>query len=345
MYNEKNLKGLKKKKIVFAYLNDSTFKQINDGDLEKIDVINYSFGRIVCGKVSIEHLKHLETVQKLANHFGVRMVLAIGGWGAGGFSEMARTKESRQVFIHSVLKIINEYNFHGVDLDWEYPTSKVADIEACLDDKSNFTFLVNELRAAFNELNPDLILSSAVGGGGHAVKYYEVEKIAQNLNYIHLMTYDLINYSSLETTHHTNLYQSKNSVTSADETVKAFLAAGAINHKLVLGIAFYGHIGTVNSLSEDGMKVFCEDFSKSITYTNISNRYLNNEEVKIFYDEIAKASWLFDGKSFITYDDPYSIAHKCEYVKRNSLAGVMFWELNHDLTGDLVKAIDENLNK
>ena len=41
--------------------------------------------------------------------------------GATKFSNMAYSQASRQAFIESALEILHEYNFDGLDLDWEYP--------------------------------------------------------------------------------------------------------------------------------------------------------------------------------------------------------------------------------
>jgi chitinase len=44
----------------------------------------------------------------------------------------------------------------------------------------------------------------------------------------------------------------------------------------------------------------------------------------------AGAAWLFDGTTFWTFDDPPVMAAKADYVKRNRLGGIMFWELSGD---------------
>ena len=40
-----------------------------------------------------------------------------GGW---IFSEMAQTRERRQMFIQSAVHFINYFGLDGIDLDWEY---------------------------------------------------------------------------------------------------------------------------------------------------------------------------------------------------------------------------------
>jgi GH18 family chitinase len=91
--------------------------------LDRIDVINYSFGGINNNHVSINGLTNLTTIMEQAHAHGVRVVLAIGGWGVDGFSQACSTVESRATFIDSIMETIQKNRFDGIDIDWEYPTS------------------------------------------------------------------------------------------------------------------------------------------------------------------------------------------------------------------------------
>jgi chitinase len=46
---------------------------------------------------------------------------------------------------------------------------------------------------------------------------------------------------------------------------------------------------------------------------------------------------------FITYEDPESIRHKCEFIKNQNLAGAMFWEYHADADAELLNAINTGL--
>lgn len=65
-----------------------------------------------------------------------------------------------------------------------------------------------------------------------------------------------------------------------------------------------------------------------------------------YWDNAAKAAWLFDGNNFWTYDDPQTFCCKTAYIRHNQLRGVMFWELSDDTAdGELISAIDLGLRR
>lgn len=337
------------KKPIFAYAYYADL-HISDEDFDRIDVLNYSFAHIVNNELNVEHLTEMADHISRAHHKGVTFVLSVGGWGASGFSNMAEYAESRSIFIQSVITAINKYNLDGIDLDWEYPTTGSGSDMKNPRDKSNFTFLLRELRAAMDKVRPDLLLTSAFAAGAYAANnYYELGNINEYLNFIHIMTYDLIDYRTFITSHHTNLYTSgysANAGASVDAAVRAYINAGADKSKIVIGAAFYGHIGTVDTeKATDGMLLPSQNLSNAVNYKQINTHYLNNPDFTYRFDDVAKAPWLFDGTTFITYDDETSIKHKCLYIHNQDLAGIMFWQLGGDHESTLLKAVFDGINK
>lgn len=337
-----DMPSLSNEKLTFAYLMDSSFSNIREEDYEKLDVINYSFGYIVNGRVTISNLANINEIL-YARQNGVRVVLSIGGWGADGFSQAVSTKENRNVFISSIIDIINKYDFDGVDLDWEYPGSTAGGVIIAdpANDKHNFSLLLKELRDALDLQNKDLILSAAVPGG--SVYLYEVPELNKYLDYLHIMSYDLSKQGT--SSHHSALYSSAHTSSSADLAVRLYSEAGFSKEKMVIGGAFYGYKSTVGSagLATNGIGVNTANGS-TISYTNIASSILTNPNFVEYYDNVAKAYWLYDGETFISYENERSLTYKVEYVVENNLAGIMFWDYNNDKTGTLLEAIYQAYN-
>ena len=142
---------------------------------------------------------------------------------------------------------------------------------------------------------------------------------------------------------------------SVSTTVNTFINEGVSPNKLVVGIAFYGRVYTLQKAPDSLDKImgctYVKESGSHTTYTNIYRYYIsqaeNDPNIHVLYDEVAKAPYIYveSSKTVISYDDPTSIKAKCQYALDNNLGGVMFWEYWEDTTGQLLQAIKEGMNK
>ena len=73
------------------------------------------------------------------------------------------------------------------------------------------------------------------------------------------------------------------------------------------------------------------------SYGDLLADYVDKNGFVRYWDDEAKAPWLFDGKTFISYEDTESMAAKIAYVKEKGLCGVMYWEYGCDTTHTLTE--------
>lgn len=309
-----------KKPVIIAYVTSGKGPM---PDPNLISHINYAFGHVneTFNGVKIDNPARLKEIVALRkNHPDLKILLSIGGWTSGRFSEMAADKKNRLGFAKDCQKIVKEFDLDGIDIDWEYPTSDEAGISSSPDDTKNFTLLMQDIRKA---IGPKKLLTLATIADG---KYIDFRAIDKDIDFVNIMMYDV----SKPPLQHNSLYKSDlaGRITLV-EALQAHIDAGVPKNKLVMGIPFYGR----------GDKVQVRDF---VMFRNIPK--LTQFEEK--WDDESKVPYLVDstGKLVLTFENERSIREKAAYIKSQGILGAMYWEFKGDddqLT--LSKALYEGL--
>jgi len=313
--------------ITLAYVAIDKFNGLHKGDAQRLTHINFASAVVKDGKASIEHWTNCKGVLAFLKTRGnIKVSFTVGGLGAGGFSQAVATAESREVFAQSLVDIMNDFEFDGIDLDWEYP-----------DDKIKYTALVSLLR---EKMGSKKLLTMAAGALASCVKGLEIDKLSQLMDFFNIMTYDMMNPSIVS--HHTSLYESFLSPSMyGDEAVQLYQIAGIPKEKLVIGAAFYARIyknvdGINLPSNGDPSDYLSGGYAGTLDFIEKAGGFS--------YDEKAEAPYVYNvqTREFITFDNPRSIKAKVDYVQSRGLGGIMFWEyLSDDEDSTLLKAIQE----
>lgn len=282
--------------------------------------INYAFGHVndTFDGVRIDNPDRLAAIVALkGQNPELNVMLSVGGWGSGRFSEMAADDQHRMSFANDCLRVVEEFGLDGIDIDWEYPTSSMAGISSSPEDRENFNLLMRDLRAV---LGADRLLTLASSA---YAEYIDFHSCMQYLDFVNVMTYDMANAPY----HHSPLYASENTKGTSEGAVKAHIEAGVPAAQLVLGVPFYGRGGTV---------------MRNRDYRDIK---AEGEFVEM-WDEKAMVPYLADkdGNLVLGYDNPRSLTLKCKFIKENGLRGGMYWDYAGDNdSADLQKVLAKEL--
>ena len=329
------------KKMILGYATHHGLEAMTAADARRLTHVNLAFGTMREGLLDMRGLPGLrEQLSRLRGYNpALRFVLSIGGWGAGGFSLMARTERGCRAFAASVGEAMEAYALDGADIDWEYPCSNAAGIDCDPSDRENFTLLLQALRDAVGER----ILSIAAGSGAYFIRDTEMEKVAAILDYVQIMTYDLRTGRPV-TGHHTPLYPGEMGAgeVNARDCVSMFVRAGVPREKLIIGAAFYSRVWKKVKNTGTGLgQPAAGPAGFGPGYDELQAAYIDQNGFRRHWDAQACAPYLFNGDTFISYDDCESVAAKCRFVLREGLRGLMYWEHSCDKTGTLLKTIAE----
>ncbi|KAI0102684.1 glycoside hydrolase family 18 protein [Nemania sp. FL0031] len=278
-----------------------------------------------------------------------KIMVAIGGWGdTSGFDTAARTDKSRSRFARNVASMVYDTGADGVDIDWEYPGGNGEDYKQVPNEEkaweiTAYPLLLAEIRTA---LGPDKLISAAVPGIPRDMLAFTPETVPQimkSLDFLNVMTYDLMNRRDNVTKHHTGVQLSL-------DAVNAYMASGAPAHNINLGFAFYTKYFRVEGKSCTENPIGCPtglmedpetgaDLGKTGGFSwhdrvpedveASFQRALNQGR----YDEQGGGYWYWDQDQALwwTFDTPEAITRKFPLVVgEKRLGGVFAWGLGED---------------
>ncbi len=313
-------------------------EQLDSIDVSAISHLIYCFGHLDGSRFRLNSARDTAMIRKMVSlktkNPQLKVMLSLGGWGGcENCSDGFYTADKRKIFAASVKELSDYLKTDGIDMDWEYPTVRLDnDIDhepvhkTSPEDRKNFTDLLLQLR---NALGKNAIISFAAGGFTTYLKRaVEWKEVIKTVDFINLMSYDLINGYATETGHHTALYSTPHQAESTDNAVKYLLAAGVPSRKIIIGAAFYARVWE-NVPAENHGLYQSGKFKEGYAYNEFDKRM---KGFTAYWDDVAKAPYSYNAaeKKFATYDNKRSVALKTKYVLDHHLGGIMFWEISND---------------
>ncbi|KAF1686932.1 chitinase [Pseudoxanthomonas broegbernensis] len=322
----------------------------------KLDAINFAFALVdpegevyLPGRTAAGALAGLVALRD--DTPDLKVLASIGGWGADHFSEAALTPASRARFAESAARLAREHRLDGIDIDWEYPTLPGPGISHRPEDRENFSLLLETVREHLDALGREQgrhYLLTIAAADGEAARGLELARIVRVLDWINLMTYDFYGSLGPRTGHHAALDRSRLAPADARTTVQAvdeFLAAGVPARKLNVGVAFYGRAFAQVEPAHNGVHQPYGRYADSLAWHQVRDLPGRDGYVR-HWDAQAQAPYLWNPatRTFVTYDDPQSLAAKAAFVRARGLGGLMYWEHRHDVDDQLLDALREGLD-
>lgn len=287
----------------------------------------------------------LQELKKL--YPNLKIIVSIGGsrTDPNAFRSAAQS-QNRKAFVQSCISMyIQGYFgsglhqpgiFDGFDLDWEFPAST--------SDKSNLTALLAEFRTQMNAVKPGMTLSIAGSNGRWAYQYIDIPQVQKYLDFINVMTYDYDGPWKYNTGLVAPLYRSLKDPepnNNASATVEGYLESGLAPEKLVFGVPFYGYEWNNVPNLDNGLFEPGNPLGQGAAYSSIVNI---QSKFRSYRDSVSQSPYLFDGYNYWGYEDTTSIKFKMAYVRKQSLGGVMIWNLSQDLANaTLLNAVASGL--
>lgn len=334
------------KKVLGYVIQDSVVTKEQANILTHIHV---AFGNLTMeGDIVFDYhpfLKQMDQVR--AWNPDIKIVLSVVHKEPDAFTVVSASEELRENVAKTCARLVSQDGFDGVDFDWEYPCVPSNGMNCTPEDRHNYTLLCEAAKRGMESVGGGSV-SVAAGADLYYIDSIEPERMAEVLDYVCLMTYDLKCGFHALSGHHTALYSSTGDVfrNSCDQALRLFESAGFPKEKLLMGAAFYSRKWEdVPDRYHGFLQLTKTGGGYGPNYDKLADEYINKNGYVRYWDDEAKAPFLFNGSTFISYDDEESLAHKCAYVKREDIGGIFYWCHSGDTKGVLLRRIAKELEE
>ncbi|KAK0667373.1 family 18 putative glycoside hydrolase [Cercophora samala] len=287
-------------------------------------------------------VKQLYLLKK--KHRQLKVLLSIGGWTySPKFAPVAATAAGRRRFCSSAVKLVSDWGFDGLDIDWEYPASA--------GEAADFVSLLKECRQTLDEYSAKhapgyhMPITIACPAGPMHYNQMDIPNMDRYIDAWHLMAYDYAGSWDTLSGHQSNVFPSTTNPNSTrystEKAVNDYIAKGVSPGKIVLGLPLYGR--GFEATSGPGRPY--NGIGEGSAQAGIWNyKDLPRPGAKEFWDGEAVAAWSFDEKrqEMVSYDTVRSAVEKVKYLRGKGLGGTVFWEAAGDKVGEeesLVKTV------
>lgn len=317
-------------KIIAYYTGNA--EKLRHYPLHKLTHIIYSFVKLQNDSLMLRDAEQERTVIQIValkkRYPQLKILVSMGGWsGCAPCSDLFASTQHRQTFAKTTVALLKKYHLDGIDLDWEYPAIEgFPGHQYQKADKNNFTELIRTLR---EEMGNRYLLSFAAGGFEQYLnESVDWQEVTPMVDFINLMTYDLVGGYATVTGHHTPLYSYRAHQESTDKCVSWLLNQNIPADKLIIGAAFYARVWEGVSAENNGLYQKGV-FKEAVDYHKFNQYFSDTSGFVYHWDEKAKAPYQYNAQKqlFATFDNERSIEEKAKYVRNLGLGGIMFWEL------------------
>lgn len=308
---------------------------------EQGELIQYNEEGVSVLEWTYFHSDYFTDVRKEASASGTKILLAIKCFDNETIDNLTSNQTATDNLIKRLLKIIEEYQLDGVNIDFEYVTD--TDFPTV----KYYNRFLETLSQRLYEENPALIISVDVNANAVLKDgAYDLVKIGEVADQVILMAYDYHRAASTRAGPVAPIEAGENEH-NISESLQA-LAGRVPFEKVILGVPFYGYEWqTINSNYKSPTVA---NTGALATYRRVSELIDNRDDLEINWDEQAQSPWLVYRQSGaikqIYYENEQSLQAKLNLVGENNLGGIAIWALGYEGGyPDLWQIISEKLGE
>lgn len=271
---------------------------------------------------------YFKNIQNEAKYSKTKILLSITNFDNTSIDKLVSNPQATKALIKNVLQIMDQYQFDGININFEYVTD--SDFPTAVYLNKFLDTFVKELKKE----KPGTILSFDINAlAAEEDGAYDMVKIGEIVDQVILMGYDYHRTDS-------SIAGPVAPIDGANEhsiskSLKSMVGR-VPNEKLILGLPFYGYEWqTVNKNHKSPTVV---NTGAVASYKRVKELLKNREDIKVEWDEDSESPWFSYIQSGaikqIYYEDGKSLQKKLDLVNDKKMQGIAIWALGYEGDSD-----------
>ncbi|KAI8409045.1 hypothetical protein FOFC_11997 [Fusarium oxysporum] len=286
----------------------------------------------------------------------VKRIVSLGGWADStepGKYNIIREAiiTNREKFATNLAQFAKDEGIDGVDIDWEYPYPGAPDIEVggkVIGQKTDGLNYLRFLTVLKDKMPAGKTVSIAAPASYWYLKAFPIDKIAEVIDYIVYMTYDLHgqwdygNANAYDMCESGKCIRSHVNMTETKNALSMITKAGVPNRKIFVGESSYGrsfHMAkdgcwgpmcefTGSRTESDAAPGRCTKTGGYLAYAEIMEIINAKSGAETFYDKSSQSDVMLYKGDYVSYMTPKTKDSRRDVWKNLNFAGSIDWAVD-----------------
>ncbi|KAL0940480.1 glycosylhydrolase family 18-9 [Colletotrichum truncatum] len=283
----------------------------------------------------------------------IKIWIAVGGWAFNDpgptqttFSDMAASTSATKSFIDSLIKMMNKYDFDGIDVDWEYPVAEDRFGKGA--DFKNFVTFMKTLAERMRGGDQKKAVSLTLPSSFWYLQHFDIKNLEKHVDWFNIMSYDIHGSWDIDNKWTGPYANSHTNMTEIQDALDLLWRNDIKPEKVTFGMSFYSRSFTLQNagcntpgcvVSSGGNAGECSGTTGVLLHPEIADIVSKQKLTPTLHRDAAVKSVTW-GDQWTTFDDLATWRLKANVIRGQCIPGVMVWAMSQDdKDGTNIKAL------
>ncbi|KFY18019.1 hypothetical protein V492_00206 [Pseudogymnoascus sp. VKM F-4246] len=305
----------------FATINPSTFK-VSAGDYQT--------------ELMMSRIGAIKFLQP-----DIKIWVALGGWAFNDpgrtqttFSDIASSTANINIFLDSLVQMMNKYGFDGVDIDWEYPVAE--DRNGRPEDYKNIVTFMTKLHSRMKDTKKGT--SMALPASYWYLQNFDIKALEPQVDWFNIMSYDEHGSWDIDNDWIGPWANSHTNMTDIQMALDLLWRNDISPSKVTMGMAFYSRSFTLTDPACSALGCRISSGGNPGKYSDTVGVLLHAEIQEIIAEKkltpvldrvgaVKTVSW---DNQWVSFDDVATWRLKANIARSQCIEGFMVWAMSQD---------------